>query len=377
MPDLGSGERAVPEGGRMSGPRARCALRAGPPGHARPRRRGVRARAGSPNDGTGPRGRSLRVPASGRGIALIVVLWLTMLLTVIASSFAYSMRGEALAARNALSLAQARAAADGAVDRTIFELMRPRNVADAWTPDGQPRAWKDGDIDLAVTAVDEAARIDLNFAADALLKGLLENVGGLDPDAAERVLEAILDWRDADDLRRPNGAEAADYRAAGLKVMPSNSRFESVGELVNVLGVTPELMTRIADTLTVNSRQPGINPATASRSVLRALPGITDEQVDSYIAARSAALASHLPPPPLPLGQAFLSAPSPVWRIHVQARTPDGVTFARDAVVRSAPTDPRRPYAALVWQDGVLALPSDTQGAKGDGASQNNGSGTR
>ena len=63
------------------------------------------------------------------GIALIAVLWLTILLTVIASGFAYSMRGEALAARNAMSLAQARAAADGAVERTAFELLAPAQPA--------------------------------------------------------------------------------------------------------------------------------------------------------------------------------------------------------------------------------------------------------
>ena len=70
------------------------------------------------------------------GIALIAVLWLTVMLTVIASGFAFSMHGEAVAARNALSLAQARAAADGAVERVAFELTRPRNLADVWQPDG-------------------------------------------------------------------------------------------------------------------------------------------------------------------------------------------------------------------------------------------------
>ena len=56
----------------------------------------------------------------------MLALWLTVLLTVIASGFAFSMRSEALAARNAVSLAQARAIADGAVERTVFELMRPQ-----------------------------------------------------------------------------------------------------------------------------------------------------------------------------------------------------------------------------------------------------------
>src|SRR5215211_2187781 len=102
-------------------------------------------------------------PAAQRGIALVLALWLTILLTVIASGFAFSMRNEAQAARNAISLAQARVAADGAVERTVFELSRPR-VPDAWSPDGTPRGWREGDIDYRVVAVDEAAKIDINFA---------------------------------------------------------------------------------------------------------------------------------------------------------------------------------------------------------------------
>jgi len=223
---------------------------------------------------------------SQRGIALIAVLWLTVLLTVIASGFAFSMRGGALAARNTMSLAQARAAADGAVERVAFELGRPRNTPDVWLPDGRVRAWADGEIAITSAAVDESALIDLNTAADPLLKGLLENVGGLDPDASERVLEAILDWRDADDLKRPNGAEADDYRAAGLKYVPTNAQFASVGELQRVLGVTPALMARIAGSLTVYSQQRGINPATAPRDSLLAIPGVSAEQVDTFIAAR-------------------------------------------------------------------------------------------
>ena len=303
-----------------------------------------------------------------RGIALIAVLWLTVLLTVIASGFAFSMRGGALAARNTMSVAQARAAADGAVDRVVFELGRPRNTPDVWLPDGRVRAWTDGEIAISSTAVDESALIDLNTAADPLLKGLLENVGGLDPDASERVLEAILDWRDPDDLKRPNGAEADDYRAAGLKYVPTNARFASVGELQRVLGVTPALMARISGSLTVYSQQRGINTATAPRNSLLALPGVTPDVVDAFIASRSDALANQLPVPPFPPAQAFPGS-SPVWRIHVEAKTPDGVTFARDAVVRQQ-NDPRQPTIVLLWQEGESQQrPALTD----DNATQSNG----
>jgi general secretion pathway protein K len=291
--------------------------------------------------------------AAQRGIALVLALWLTVLLTVIASGFAFSMRSEAIAARNAISLAQARAAADGAVERTLFELSRPR-LPDTWTPDGRAHRWSDNGTQILVTAVDETSKIDLNSANDALLKGLMTQVGGLDADAAAHVVDAILDWRDADDLKRPNGAEAADYQAAGLKYGPANAPFESVGELGRVLGVTPDLYARVAGDLTVYSRQAGINPTTAAREVLLALPNATAEQVDQYIATRQNALDQNLAVPFFPQAQGFGVGAVAVWRIHAEAVLPDGVTFVREAVVRPV-ADAKRPLIVLAWADGARA----------------------
>jgi general secretion pathway protein K len=286
------------------------------------------------------------------GIALVLVLWLTVLLTVIASGFAFSMRSEALAARNALSLAQARAAADGAVERVAFELQRPR-IPDAWAPDGAPHTWQDGDVSITGSAVDEASRIDINVAPDALLKSMLI-AQGIDDDKAAHLADAIADWRDPDDLKRPNGAEDADYRAAGLKYGPANGPFETVAELSRVLGMTADLYARLAPIVTVYSRQPGVNPLTASREVLLALPNATPEAVDAYLTQRTAAIAAKQPVPPFPPVQAYLSGAIPVWRIRAEAMTPDGVTFAREAVLRPS-ADPQRPLIALAWLEPLRA----------------------
>ena len=158
------------------------------------------------------------------GIAIVLALWLTVLLTVLASGFAFSMRSEALATRNAVSLAQARTLADGAVERGAFELMRPR-LPNAWTPDGVPHRYVDGNASITIVAVDESARVDVNAAPNALLKNLLMVVGGVEDAKADRLVDAIADWRDPDDLKRPNGAEADDYRAAELKYVPANAPF--------------------------------------------------------------------------------------------------------------------------------------------------------
>ncbi len=302
---------------------------------------------------TMPRRCVTRRPRREQGIALIVVLWLTIMLTVIASGFAFSMRSEAVSARNALSLAKARVAADGAIDRTAFELSRPRFPA-AWTSDGQSHAWSEGDVSIVAMAVDESARIDLNSAPETLLRGLFQNVGGADPETATRVAEAIQDWKDADDLRRPNGAEEADYRAAGMKHKPANAPFETVSEVARVLGMTPGLYSRVADSLTVQSRQPGINAQVAPRDVLLAIPNVTPEQVDAFLAQRAEALAAKLPVPPFAPAAGYVAGAVPVWRIRAVATTADGVTFARQAVVRPS-GDARRPLLTLAWQEGSTA----------------------
>jgi general secretion pathway protein K len=314
-----------------------------------------------------PRGARYASRDRQRGIALILVLWLTILLTVIGGSFAYGMRNEALAARNSLSLAQARALADGAIYRTVFELMRPKTLTDVWSADGTVHVWDENGSRVAVNALDESGKIDLNTAPDGLIKGLLQTAAELDADTAARVIDVINDWKDADDLRRPNGAEAPDYQAAGLSYKPANAPFESVAELQRVLGMTPAIYGRIADSLTVHSRMAGINPAFASRAVLLAVPGATPEIVDTYIAQRRDALAAKLPAPPFPV-PGIVGATLNLWRIRAEVTTADGVTFTREAVVRQG--DRRRLLSFLEWQEGdrrLLAASDKDSNDKADG----------
>ncbi|HEY8623779.1 MAG TPA: hypothetical protein VIM74_07915 [Casimicrobiaceae bacterium] len=289
-----------------------------------------------------------------RGIALILVLWLTILLTVIGGSFAYGMRNEALAARNTLSLAQARALADGAIYRTVFELMRPRTLADVWSADGIVHTWDENGSRIAVSALDESGKIDINTAPDGVIKGLLQTAGEQDADSAGRLVDVIDDWKDIDDLRRLNGAEAPDYQAAGLNYKPANAPFEAVAELQRVLGMTPAVYGRIADSLTVHSRMAGINPAFASRTVLLALPGATPEIVDTYIAQRRDALAAKLPVPAFPVA-GIVAATLNLWRIRAEVTTADGVTYAREAIVRPG-AERRRLLSILEWQEGDRRL---------------------
>src|SRR3546814_16801372 len=96
-------------------------------------------------------------------------------------------------------------------------------------------------------------------------------VGGADEAKADRVAAAITDWRDADDLRRPQGAEWQDHAAAGSRYRPRNGPFVALGELRAVAGMTPGLHAAVAPLMTLHSGSGGVDPTVAPQRVLLAL----------------------------------------------------------------------------------------------------------
>ena len=305
-----------------------------------------------------------------RGIALVVVLWITILLAAIAVGMSQDSRTQTLLTRNQLALVKARAFADGAIERAMYEHLRPPFSEKVWFPNGAVHGWEEDGAKLAVSLAYESGRINLNNRREPplLLKGLFTSAAGLGTEEAGRLADAILDWLDQDDAKRLNGAEAPEYRAAGRNYVPANANFETIEEVQRVLGMTPEIYAKIADLITVHSGQPGIDPMGASRGALLSIPNMTPEIVDSYIQRRELARAINQPPPSLllsaPFAAPFLSLAVGAFHVNATVRMPDGEIFVRDAVVQ--PTgDPQRPLQYLSWREGVpLGYPDVTPGSQ-------------
>lgn len=284
------------------------------------------------------------------GIALVIVLWMVVMFTVMAGSFAFAMRQETVLTGNQRSLAQAEALADAGVYRAVYELAMRAPDNQGWQANGVPHQFELGGGSVRVVALDESGKIDLNMAPDVLIGGLL-TVEGIGDEEKSRILDAILDWRDPDNIKRAYGAEEDDYRAAGRDYVPRNGPFTSVRELNLVLGVTPAIYRRLAPYLTVYSGL-GINPLLASRDVLLSIPGLTPSGVETYLAQRSAAQASGSPPPAFPESSAFIGTMmTQVASIRAEARVADGATFIRDATMRLT-MDATRPVLFLEWKEG-------------------------
>lgn len=295
------------------------------------------------------------------GIALVIVLWVVMLLSVMAASFAYNMSTETRLASHGLDRARGRALAEAAVSFVAYRLFFRPEPAHPWPVDGSPVNWRFGTGKVQIKVRDASGLIDLNQAQPELLKRLLMTAGGLNDDQAQTMLERIEDYRDPDDVRRPNGAERQDYLQAGYSYGPKNGPFESVSELQQVLGMTPELYGRIADALTVMSHQSGVNPALASAKVLRAIPGLDPQTVQDYLQQRAARQQQNLPPPPLPGAGSYVSTTGGLaFYVSVRAQPANATAPTYVTAVIGGRQRAQEAYHIAYWQEG---RPAQTSGA--------------
>jgi len=276
-----------------------------------------------------------------RGAALLLVLWLITLLAALVGAFALTARIEQqqgrVLSRGVAGDQAARAGLEYALARLAMD-----DPALQWQPDGRPYAWRFHDIDVELRLVDETGKVDLN-AADGLLLAALLQTTGAEQTVAVQVAGAIVDWRDGDDfVQITGGAEAADYASAGRPYGAKNAPFESVAEVEQVLGMTPELYEAVAPYLTIHSRLPAPDPQFAAAPVLQAM-GV---EADPILAAREAAGAQ--------LMGALLGGGSGTYSIESQARLPEGRAARLRAVVRTGGgAVPGTAYTVLRWEEGA------------------------
>ena len=224
-------------------------------------------------------------PRSQNGLALVVVLWMLVLLTLMASSYSTTMRTETRLTAHQVQTAQSRALAEAGVWLALDELLKPQ-LERSWSSNGNSQILEYGNGKIEVSIQDEAGKIDLNTARPELLQSLLQSTE-LNGNEGDLLLDAILDWRDKDNLRRASGAEDDDYRAAGLEHEAKDGPFNSIDELRLVLGMTEAVFQNIQPALTIHSHQAGVNPELAPKETLMALPGITMETVEQVLSERS------------------------------------------------------------------------------------------
>ena len=217
------------------------------------------------------RGRAFPMQRRQDGMALIVVLWLVVLLSIMAAGHSKNVHTDTTLAARQVQSAKARALAEAGINHVILEMLAAdsdRNLP----ADGSLFTVRVGDDDVTIAIRDATGFIDLNAAKPELLEAALEACG-VGETARRDLVDAILDGRDRDDLRRLRGFEDDDYMAAGVAWTPRDGAFEAVDELKYLPGMSQARYDCLAPFVTVHSGRGGLNMEYAPPALITALTG--------------------------------------------------------------------------------------------------------
>ncbi len=249
------------------------------------------------------------------GVALILVIWITVMLIAIVGEFTYSMRTELNITKNFKEEEEAYQLALAGIEHAKIEILSARKPTYTYLnedgvlvfsqADEEPvRNVKLGNGNFTYTITDEDRKLNINIASPAQLKLVFQN-SGVDITEVDTIVNSIIDWRDKeDDFHMLEGAEEEYYRSLPEPYSCKDGPFDSIDELLLVKGMTPEIFygsskvrrgekdkdgkqkyEGVAKYLTVRGSNK-VNINTASKVVLEALLGV--ETADKIIKQREA-----------------------------------------------------------------------------------------
>ncbi len=269
---------------------------------------------------------------SQRGFALIIVIWGLGLMALLVLSFVVTVRTHTKLTSNVLDHAKAQAMADGGINIVLLDLLETSRLLPEkrrFAHNGQPvLCLGKQNIILSLSAQDEAGKIDLNTANEALLLSLFQGLG-LPLDIANKYTDAIIDFRDTDNLKRLNGAEEKEYKEAGKPYGPKNFQFQTIGELHQVLGLSDKIITQLKPLVTIYSKRSGFDANISPQTLKEALTKRKEIGLYKLVSNRK------------------------TFTISAIAKTPSGTLFTRRAVIELK-NNTQKPYAIHSWQQDEL-----------------------
>lgn len=289
-------------------------------------------------------------PRRQRGVALVLVLWMSVLLAVVIGSFAIVARTETLQASQLYNGYRARLAAEAGLHRAVVELRNP-DLESRWFADGRPYSMTYRDAEVEIRVTDESGRIDINVANEDVLDRLFASVG-IEEEERRLLVAAVVDWRDPDHAVSLDGAEDDEYRAAGYPYGAKDGPFDTVGELQQVMGMGYELFSKLEPAITIHAGRPEPDPAFAPVEVLQAFDGMTPELAAEFVALREQNEELGVPLAVLPDGTEPVSrAGGYTFTVVVKATLESGIWSEIEATVRMGGRPGERPFRILDWKD--------------------------
>ena len=213
-----------------------------------------------------------------RASALLLVMWALLLLSAAVLAWAAWIQNSIALHGTENRAVEARAMAHSGMAIALHPLVTLQ------TP--LPAEELSPGMGYQVKIVSEGAKLNINWLLKGeerrklgILKQWLER-RGLDFEQRETFVDCLLDYVDADDVKRLNGAEdKGDYH-------PANRELQSVQEIAKVAGSGP-LISQAGweDDLTIYSQGP-IDLSAAGIDVLKLLPGLSETRIQQFVQFR-------------------------------------------------------------------------------------------
>lgn len=196
-----------------------------------------------------------------RGVALLLVMSVVFVLAALAAGFAWSMRVEAVLARNFNQDADMEWLGRSGVEFAKWWLSAEMLGGEGRQFDSLNQGWAGGfgsatnEIlagasltgnglgrgTFSVKITDMERRLNINRANRIVIENALAIIGA-DATAAGVIADSILDWRDANGDPGVAGAESEDYYLRlSSPYYAKNGPIDDIGELLLIRGVTPEI----------------------------------------------------------------------------------------------------------------------------------------
>lgn len=199
--------------------------------------------------------------AEQRGVVLIVVLWITVLLTVLLVAFTATIKVDRNVATDIVQRVQARAGAEAVLSYLVA--IRQSGAYDWSEMTGQVYKLSLNTMQVRFRFIPESAFVSLNAATAEELEAVFNAVGAENAvDLAEHIVQ-----------RREGGVDSQTGEVREPQL------WMSAFELSRLLDMNPEVYQQVQSWFTVDSDHQGVNVDFAEANLVRALMGAQAEQL--------------------------------------------------------------------------------------------------
>ena len=269
------------------------------------------------------------------------------------SSFALTIQRESAIISGVKEKSQAAAFAEAGINYAILKLLI-KDKEQQWQANNSLYEIDFEGMRIRVQITDESGKIAINFVRKKQLLQMFGSIG-VEEEIAESLSDAILDWRDRNDVKGENGAEKQEYEDEGLSYGPRNGPFESLEEVQMVLGMTTEIYKRLEDIISIYTKNSRINPKTAPRSVLLTLPEVDAAMVDEYLQQR-VEQQKNAEPITAPEWYRGNGSQAKVFMMTAEAMMESNISTQVMAVVKTKPSADKEPFQILKWTKDYFQL---------------------